>query len=120
MFVCGYHFPADMGNDVSFDKVIEKVEDGLDAAGKSVTLTSETREGQLLETIEVAEGSFAHKALVDYYVNSEELAEKDGFKMLYYTNKYQISEISKSVDGDSTKSLCKKLDDMNLYRVKVA
>ena len=26
MFVCGYHFPADMGNDVSFDKVIEKVE----------------------------------------------------------------------------------------------
>ena len=28
MFVCGYHFPADMGNDVSFDKVIEKVEKG--------------------------------------------------------------------------------------------
>ena len=27
MFVCGYHFPADMGNDVSFDKVIEKVEE---------------------------------------------------------------------------------------------
>ena len=119
MFICGYHFPADMGNDVAFDKVIEKVEDGLDAAGKSVTLTSETREGQLLETIEVAEGSFAHKALVDYF-NNTEVQEKDGFKMVYYTNKYQISEISKSVDGDSTKDLCKKLDDMNLYRVKVA
>ena len=119
MFVCGYHFPADMGNDVSFDKVIEKVEEGLDAAGKSVTLTSETREGVKLEELTVEEGSFAHKALVDYFNNSE-CVEKDGFKMLYYTNKYQISEISKSVDGDSTKDLCKKLDDMNLYRVKVA
>jgi hypothetical protein len=119
MFVCGYHFPASEGNDVSFDKVIEKVEDGLDAAGKSVTLTSETREGVLLETIEVAEGTFAHKALVDFYTNTD-VAEKDGFKMVYYTNKYQISEISKSVDGDATKDLCKKLDDMNLYRVKVA
>ncbi|WP_044419163.1 hypothetical protein [Halarcobacter anaerophilus] len=119
MFICGYHFPADMGNDVSFDKVIEKVEDGLDAAGKTVTLTSETREGKKLEEIAVEEGSFAHKALIDYF-NSTEVKEKDGFKMLYYTNKYQISEISKSVDGDSTKDLCKKLDDMNLYRVKVA
>ena len=119
MFVCGYHFPASEGNDVSFDKVIEKVEEGLDAAGKSVTLTSETREGVLLETLEVSEGSFAHKALVDYYTNAD-VTDKDGFKMVYYTNKYQISEISKTVDGDSTKELCKKLDDMNLYRVKVA
>jgi hypothetical protein len=58
--------------------------------------------------------------LIDYYTKSEELAVKDGFKMLYYTNKYQISEISKSVDGGATAALCKKLDDMNLYRVKVA
>ncbi|MDH4945329.1 hypothetical protein [Sulfurimonas sp. C5] len=119
MFVCGYHFPASEGNDVSFDKVIAKVEEGLDAAGKSVVLTSETREGALLEEITVAEGTFAHKALVDYY-NNAEVADKDGFKMMYYTNKYQISEISKSVDGDATKDLCKKLDDMNLYRIKVA
>jgi hypothetical protein len=40
--------------------------------------------------------------------------------MIYYTNKYQISEISKSVDGAVTKDLCKNLDDMNLYRVRVA
>jgi hypothetical protein len=26
MFVCGYHFPASEGNNVSFDKVIEKVD----------------------------------------------------------------------------------------------
>ena len=119
MFVCGYHFPASEGNDVSFEKVIEKVNEGIDAAGKTVTLTSETREGAKLETISVPEGSFLHTALVDYYTNTE-CKEIDGFKMVYYTNKYQISEISKSVDGDATKAVCKKLDDMNLYRVKVA
>ncbi|WP_304546412.1 hypothetical protein [Sulfurimonas microaerophilic] len=118
MFVCGYHFPASEGNDVSFEKVIEKVEDGTSAAGKTVTLTSETREGVQLEELTVPAGTFAHTAFVDYYEN---IAEMEGeFKMVYYTNKYQISEISKSVDGDTTKDLCKKLDDMNLYRVKVA
>jgi hypothetical protein len=119
MFVCGYHFPASEGNDVAFDKVIEKVEEGLDASGKSVTLTSETREGVQLEELTVEEGTFAHKALVDFY-ESTDVPDKDGFKMVYYTNKYQISEISKSVDGAATAELCKKLDDMNLYRVKVA
>jgi hypothetical protein len=119
MFVCGYHFPASEGNDVSFDKVIEKVNEGVSAAGKTVTLTSETREGVKLEELVVPEGTFAHTAFVDFYEKSEN-AEKDGFKMIFYTNKYQISEISKTVDGDSTKELCKKLDDMNLYRVKVA
>ena len=119
MFICGYHFPASEGNNVSFDKVIEKVEEGLDASGKTVTLTSETREGTKLEELSVEEGTFLHKALVDYYTGTE-CKEEDGFKMIYYTNKYQISEISKSVDGAATKDLCKKLDDMNLYRVKVA
>jgi hypothetical protein len=119
MFVCGYHFPADMGNDVSFDQVIEKVKEGIDAKGKTVTVASETREGVKLEEIAIPEGSFLHTALVDYFTNTE-CAEKNGYKMMYYTNKYQISEISKSVDGASTKDICKKLDDMNLYRVKVA
>jgi hypothetical protein len=119
MFVCGYHFPAEMGNDVSFDKVIEKVEDGLDASGKTVVVTSETREGVKLEELTIPEGTFAHKAFVDFYENSD-IEAKDGFKMIYYTNKYQISEISKSVDGETTSELCKKLDDMNLYRVKVS
>jgi len=119
MFVCGYHFPASEGNDVSFDKVIEKVEDGVEATGKTVTLASETREGALLEEITVPEGTFAHTAFVDYYENTV-IPSKDDSKMVYYTNKYQISEISKSVDGATTKDLCSKLDDMNLYRVKVA
>lgn len=117
MFICGYHFPASEGNDVSFDKVIEKVNEGIDASGKTVTLTSETREGAKLEELTVPAGTFAHTAFIDYFTNTEAEGE---FKMIYYTNKYQISEISKSVDGEVTKELCKKLDDMNLYRVKVA
>lgn len=119
MFICGYHFPADMGNDVSFDKVIEKIDEnvGDEFTGKTVVLTSETREGAMLEEITVPEGTFAHKAFVDYYKNAEMTEE---FKMVFYTNKYQISEISKTIDGEKTSELCKKLDDMNLYRVKVA
>lgn len=118
MFICGYHFPADMGNDVSFDKVVEKIDASVgDTAGKTVSLTGETAKGEIVETLTVPEGTFAHKAFVDYF-NTVEI---DGdIKMVYFTNKYQISEISKTVDGDATKDLCKKLDDMNLYRVKVA
>ena len=117
MFVCGYHFPASEGNDVSFDKVIEKVNEGVEVAGKVVTLTGETAKGEVIVDIEVPAGTFAHTAFIDYFDN----AEVDGdTKMIYYTNKYQISEISKSVDGAATKDLCKHLDDMNLYRVKVA
>ena len=119
MFVCGYHFPASEGNDVGFDKVIARVEEDLDAAGKTVVLTSETREGTMLEELSVPEGTFAHKAFVDFFEKTD-VPVKDGFKMVYYTNKYQISEISKTVDGETTKDLCKKLDDMNLYRVKVS
>lgn len=118
MFICGYHFPADMGNDVSFDKVIEKIEASVgDTTGKTVSLTGETAKGEIVETITVPEGTFAHKAFVDYYNNAEIEGE---VKMIYFTNKYQISEISKVADGELTKDLCRKLDDMNLYRVKIA
>jgi hypothetical protein len=121
MFVCGYHFPASEGNDVSFDKVIEKVEAGAgDTAGKTVTVISENSKGEILETLEIPTGTFAHTAFVDYFNNTEVVPNANDEKMVYYTNKYQISEISKTVDGDTTKDLCKKLDDMNLYRVKVA
>lgn len=118
MFICGYFFPAAEGNNVAFDKVIEKVEAAVgDTSSKTVTVTSETREGTKLEELTIPAGTFLHKAMVDYYTKSE--IEGD-FKMVYYTNKYQMAEISKSVDGETTKDLCKKLDDMNLYRVKVA
>jgi len=117
MFVCGYHFPASEGIDVSFDKVVEKVSEGVETANKVVTLTGETAKGEVIVNIEVPTGTFAHTAFIDYFNNAEVVGDS---KMIYYTNKYQISEISKSVDGAATKDLCKNLDDMNLYRVKVA
>jgi hypothetical protein len=118
MFICGYHFPATEGNDVSFDKVVEKVVASVgDTSGKKVTLLPQTREGKELDSIEVEAGTFAHQAFVDYFNNSD--IEGDT-KMVFYTNKYQISEISKKVDGEKTAELCKNLDDMNLYRVVVA
>ncbi|WP_415396197.1 hypothetical protein [Sulfurimonas sp. CS5] len=119
MFICGYHFPASEGIDVSFDKVIEKVNEGVEPAGKVVTLTGETAKGEVVVTLEVPAGTFAHTAFIDFYEKSD-VIPIDDTKMIYYTNKYQISEISKSVDGAVTKDLCKNLDDMNLYRVKVA
>ncbi len=118
MFICGYHFPAEEGNDVAFDKVIEKIDAAVgDVSGKSVTLKVEDKDGRVLEEIAIDAGTFIHKALVDYYEKSE---IEDEYKMVFYTNKYQISEISKEVDGDKTKDVCKILDDMNLHRVKVA
>ena len=121
MFICGYHFPASEGNDVAFDKVIEKVKASVgDTSGKTVTIVSENQKGEFLETIEIPTGTFAHSAFLDYYNNTEVKPNDKDEKMIYYTNKYQISEISKTVDGDAVKDLVKKLDDMNLYRVKVA
>jgi hypothetical protein len=119
MFMCGYHFPASMGNDVSFDKVVEKVNEGAgDVSGiNSVTLTGEDAKGNVLENLTIEKGTFLFKAMVDYYKKSDMPGET---KMVYYTNKYQMSEISKSVDGAKTKDVCRKLDDMNLYRVKIS
>jgi hypothetical protein len=119
MFICGYHFPAEEGNNVAFEKVVEKVTEGAgDLSGvNSVTLTGETAKGQIVENITLEKGTFLFTAMVDYFKNAEIPGDE---KMVYYTNKYQMSEISKAVDGEKTKEICKKLDDMNLYRVKVA
>ncbi|MGM0624176.1 MAG: hypothetical protein ACQESH_09195 [Campylobacterota bacterium] len=118
MFICGYHFPASEGNDVAFEKVVEKIDANVgDVSAKKVLLKPEDRDSNPLEDIVIEPGTFMHKAFVDYYANSDIEGE---YKMIFYTNKYQISEISKKYDGDATKDLCKKLDDMNLYRVKVS
>ncbi len=102
---------------MSFDKVIAKVEEGVETAGKVVTLTGETVKGEVIVNLTVPEGTFAHTAFIDYFQNADVAGES---KMIYYTNKYQISEISKAVDGAITKELCHNLDDMLLYRVSVA
>jgi hypothetical protein len=120
MFICGYHFPASEGNNVSFEKVLEKVSADTDSTGKTVSLTAETAKGEILFNLEVPAGTFAHTAFVDFYNKTDVVPNAENWKMIYYTNKYQISEVSKKLDGAITKDLCKNLDDMNLYRVKVA
>ena len=119
MFICGYHFPASEGNDVAFDKVVEKIESSVaDKSASVIKLTGENAKGQILEEITLEDkDTFMFKAFLDYYNKSD--IEGDT-KMVFYTNKYQISEISKSVDGAKTKAVCKKLDDMNLYRISIA
>ncbi|MDR1555381.1 MAG: hypothetical protein LBS39_05090 [Campylobacteraceae bacterium] len=119
MFICSYYFPASEGNKIEFSKVVEKVISGAGDLSlyNTVELIGETREGKQLESISVGKGTFLFAAFVDYYKKSEIKGE---YKMVFYTNKYQISEISKAVDGEKTAEICKKLDDMNLYRVKVA
>ncbi|MDR3345893.1 MAG: hypothetical protein LBS73_01855 [Campylobacteraceae bacterium] len=119
MFVCGYHFPASEGNKIEFSKVVEKVITSVGDLSKynTVELTGETKEGVKLHTLSAEKGTFLFAAFVDYYNKSDIAGE---YKMVFYTNKYQISEISKAVDGGKTADICKKLDDMNLYRVKVA
>lgn len=119
MFICGYHFPAEEGNDVAFDKVAEKVYEGAgDLSGvNSVTLTGETTKGEIVENLTIEKGTFLFAAMVDYFRKSDVPGDT---KMVFYTNKYQMSEVSKVLDGDKTAVECKKLDDMNLYRVTVA
>ena len=82
------------GNDVSFEKLLKKLKK-VDASGKSVTLTSETREGVKLETF-VPAGTFLHTAFVDYFTNTE-CKKKRWFQNDLLQNKYQISEISKAL-----------------------
>ena len=119
MFICGYHFPASMGNKISHEQVVERVtaEVGDLSDVSYAILISENRDGVKQEDLKVEKGSFLFTALADYYNKSDIEGE---YKMIFYTNKYQMSEISKAVDGALTADVCKKLDDMLLYRVKVA
>jgi hypothetical protein len=40
---------------------------------------------------------------------------------MIYTNRYQISELSKRLDSDDeTMALCKKFDSMSLFRIQAA
>ncbi len=119
MFICGYHFPASLGNKISHEQVVERVtaEAGDLSDVSYAVLISENRDGVKQEDLKVEKGSFLFTALADYYKKSDIEGE---YKMIYYTNKYQMSEVSKAVDGEKTAAVCKKLDDMLLYRVKVA
>ncbi|WP_345991806.1 hypothetical protein [Sulfurimonas sp. HSL-1716] len=115
MFILGFHFPADMGNTIADEKVVEKLGD-VDTSGvKEVKLYMESREGQKEEISYTNKNTFMFKALVHYATS----AETD---YMIYTNRYQIAEISKRLDSsdDETMALCKKFDSMAQFRIKAA
>lgn len=115
MFILGFHFPADMGNNVPDEKVIEK----LDAADVDVSGINEIKmvteyHGQTEELSYTNKDTFMFKALA-HYVKS---AETD---YLIYTNRYQISELSKRIDSDDeTMALCNKFDSMAHFKITAA
>ncbi len=115
MFILGFHFPADMGNDVPDEKVVEK----LDAADVDTSDVNEINliveaHGQTEKLSYANKDTFLFKALAHY----AKTAETD---YMIYTNRYQMSELSKRLDSDDeTMALCKKLDSMSLFRITAA
>ncbi|MBN2816482.1 MAG: hypothetical protein JXQ67_07335 [Campylobacterales bacterium] len=115
MFILGFHFPADMGNTVPDEKVVAKLDEaGIDVASiNEIKMTTEYH-GQIEELSYTNKDTFMFKALAHYAKTSET-------DYMIYTNRYQISELSKRLDGDDeTMALCKKLDSMAHFKITAA
>jgi len=114
MFILGFHFPADMGNNVSDDKVVEKLDEVVKLDGVNEIKMVMEAHGQKEELSYTNKDTFMFKALVHYV----QTAESD---YMIYTNRYQIAELSKRLDSDDeTKALCKKFDSMAQFRITAA
>lgn len=115
MFILGFHFPAELGNSVPDEKVVEKLDAAdVDTSGiNEIKMTTEYH-GQTEELSYTNKDTFMFKALAHYI----KTAETD---YMIYTNRYQISELSKRLDtDDETLALCKKLDSMAHFKIKAA
>lgn len=122
MFVLGFHFPASMGNEVSDDKVVEKLDgaigDGLKGV-KEIKIYEGTTKNTKVDLYKTYTNTntFLAKALVHYF--NEENPDKKP-KYMIFTNKYQMSEISKKLDkDDETLDICKKFDGMDPLTIDV-
>jgi len=115
MFILGFHFPKDMGNNIPDEKVVEK----LDSADIDVSDINEIK--MVMEEHGISEelsytnkDTFMFKALAHYI----KTAETD---YMIYTNRYQIAELSKRLDSDDeTMALCKRFDSMAHFKVQAA
>lgn len=120
MFILGFHFPADMGNSIADEKVIEKLDAAISETSvldgvNEIKMTMTSREGQKEELSCTNKETFMFKALAHY----AKTAETD---YMIYTNRYQIAELSKRLDAgdDETMALCKKFDSMAMFRIQAA
>jgi hypothetical protein len=119
MFILGFHFPADMGNKVPDEKVIEKLADVDVSDVNEIKLLMGTKDKDKLWLSYTNKNTFLFKALVHYF--KEENPDR-AQKYMIYMNRYQMSEIAKRVDAadDETMALCKNLDTMEQFRIEVA
>ncbi|MDD2266705.1 hypothetical protein [Sulfuricurvum sp.] len=119
MFVLGFHFPADMGNIIPDEKVIEKLADVDISDVKEIKLLMGTKDKDKEWISYTNKDTFLFKAMVHYF--KEENPDKTQ-KYMIYMNRYQMSAISKRVDAadDETMKLCHNLDSMEQFRIEVA
>jgi hypothetical protein len=119
MFVLGFHFPADMGNIIPDEKVIEKLDGAVDMSGiKEIKLKMGKDRKSLTDISYTKMDTLLAKALVHFFQKDNESKEE---KYLIYTDRYQMSELSKKLDSDDeTMALCKKFDSMEMFTVDVA
>jgi primosomal replication protein N len=115
MFILGFHFPADMGNNVPDAAVVAKLDEAnVDTSGINEIKMVTEYHGQVEELSYSKKDTFMFKALVHYV----KTAETD---YMIYTNRYQISELSKRLDSDDeTMALCKKFDSMAHFKITAA
>ncbi len=124
MFILGMHFPASMGNTIEDSAVVEKLDAMVADLGISdinaIELEMGLRGKEVVTITYTNKDTFMFKALAAYLKDDTYIA-KDGEKYLVYTNRYQMSELSKRLDSDDeTMALCKKFDSMEQFRVKAA
>ncbi|MBN2896852.1 MAG: hypothetical protein JXK05_13280 [Campylobacterales bacterium] len=119
MFILGFHFPASMGNTIPDQVVVEKLDEELAKVGgidgiNEIKMYMTSRENQKEELSYTKKDTFMFKALVHY----AKTAETD---YMIYTNRYQIAELSKRLDGDDeSMHMCKKFDSMSMFRIVAA
>lgn len=122
MFVLGFQFPASDGNKIEASRVVEKL-DGAVASKMGSVKEIKLYEGntknnhvELYTTLNKTD-SFLSKALVHYFLEENEAKEP---KYMLYTNKYQMSALSKELDNDpEIQKICRKFDGMETITVDV-
>ena len=115
MFILGFHFPASMGNTVPDEAVVAKLDEAkVDSSGINVIKMSTEYHGQYEELSYSNKNTFMFKALTHNIKTAET-------EYMIYTNRYQISELSKRLDSDEeTMALCKKFDSMAHFKITAA
>ncbi|MDR2033404.1 MAG: hypothetical protein LBP89_02080 [Helicobacteraceae bacterium] len=122
MFILGMHFPKERGNKIPSAEVAELVDKSVDMGKvKEIKLhqgSTKSTKMELYKTISKKD-TFLAKALVHFY-NNQETSKEGGVKYMYFTNKYQIAELSLEIDKDAECfEIAKKFQDMEPINVEV-